>query len=65
MNKTKNKAVEAEVLANAPSVLSQFTAKQTKEILAAKREARKVGQLSAPFITAESLMTHLRQAKPR
>jgi antitoxin component of RelBE/YafQ-DinJ toxin-antitoxin module len=42
----------------------RFSAKETKEILAAKRESRKAGVLSGPFTTAESLITHLRKAKP-
>ena len=42
----------------------RFSAKETKEILAAKRESRKAGGLSGPFTTAESLITHLRKAKP-
>jgi addiction module RelB/DinJ family antitoxin len=42
----------------------RFNAAETKEILTAKREARKTGQLSGPFTTAESLITHLRQARP-
>jgi len=42
----------------------RFSAKETKEILAAKRESRKVGVQSGPFTTAESLITHLRKAKP-
>jgi DNA-damage-inducible protein J len=42
----------------------RFSAKETKEILAAKRQARKAGKVSGPFATAESLISHLRQAKP-
>jgi DNA-damage-inducible protein J len=42
----------------------RFTAQETKEILAAKREARKTKQLSGPHMTAESLIRHLRQARP-
>lgn len=42
----------------------RFSDKETKEILAAKRESRKAGMLSGPFTTAESLITHLRKAKP-
>jgi DNA-damage-inducible protein J len=42
----------------------RFSAKETKEILAAKRESKKAAQLSGPFTTAESLMSHLRQVKP-
>ncbi len=42
----------------------RFNARETKEILAAKREARKAAKLSAPFTTAESLISHLRQARP-
>jgi addiction module RelB/DinJ family antitoxin len=42
----------------------RFSAKETKEILNAKRESRKEGMLSGPFTTAESLMSHLRHIKP-
>jgi DNA-damage-inducible protein J len=42
----------------------RFSARETKDILAAKREARKAGRVSGPFTAAESLITHLRQAKP-
>jgi DNA-damage-inducible protein J len=42
----------------------RFSAKETKEILAAKRESKKAAQLSGPYTTAESLITHLRKAKP-
>jgi DNA-damage-inducible protein J len=42
----------------------RFSARETKDILAAKREARKTGRVSGPFTTPESLITHLRQAKP-
>lgn len=44
----------------------RFTAQETKEILAAKREAREAreaGGLSGPFATAESLIVHLRQPR--
>lgn len=41
----------------------RFTVQDTKEILAAKREARKAGGVSGPFATAESLVAHLRQAR--
>ncbi|MFM7181323.1 MAG: type II toxin-antitoxin system RelB/DinJ family antitoxin [Verrucomicrobiales bacterium] len=42
----------------------RFSAKETKEILAAKREARKKNQLSGPFTSAEALVGHLRKARP-
>jgi len=42
----------------------RFSAKETKEILAAKRESKKAAQLSGSFTTAESLITHLRKSKP-
>ena len=42
----------------------RFSARETKDILAAKREARKSKGVNGPFTTAESLITHLRQAKP-
>jgi addiction module RelB/DinJ family antitoxin len=42
----------------------RFSAKETKEILNAKRESRKAGMLSGPFTTAESLMSHLREVMP-
>ncbi len=43
----------------------RFSTKETKDILAARREARKAaGKVSGPFTTAESLISHLRQAKP-
>lgn len=42
----------------------RFSARETKEILAAKRESKKAAQLSGPFTTAESLIRHLRQVKP-
>ena len=42
----------------------RFSTKETKEILAAKRESKKAAQLSGPFTTAESLITHLRKVKP-
>ena len=42
----------------------RFSAKETKEILAAKRESKRAAHLSGPFTTAESLITHLRKAKP-
>ena len=42
----------------------RFSARETKDILAAKREARKAGRVSGPFTTPDSLITHLRQAKP-
>lgn len=42
----------------------RFNTKETKEILAAKREARKKSQLSGPFTTAEALVSHLRKARP-
>jgi hypothetical protein len=42
----------------------RFSAHETRDILAAKREARKAGKVSGPFTTAESLTSHLRQAKP-
>jgi len=41
----------------------RFSAKETKDILTAKRESQKAGMLSGPFTTAESLITHLRQVK--
>jgi hypothetical protein len=41
-----------------------FSVRETKDILAAKREARKTGRVSGPFTTAESLIAHLRQSKP-
>ena len=50
-------------LAEEPEVY-RFSARETKDILAAKREARKAGQVNGPFTTAESLITHLRRAKP-
>jgi DNA-damage-inducible protein J len=50
-------------LAEEPEVY-RFSARETKDILAAKREAKKAGKVSGPFTTAESLITHLRQAKP-
>lgn len=39
----------------------RFSAKETREILAAKREARKAADLSGPFTTAEDLIRHLRK----
>ncbi len=42
----------------------RFSARETAEILKAKREARKAGQLSGPYTTAEALITHLRKAQP-
>ena len=42
----------------------RFSAKETKEILAAKRESKKAAHLHGPFTTAESLITHLRKARP-
>lgn len=42
----------------------RFTAKETKEILAAKQESKKAAQRSGPFTTAESLIRHLRKAQP-
>ncbi len=39
----------------------RFSAKETREILAAKREARKAADLSGPFTTAEDLICHLRK----
>lgn len=50
-------------LAEEPKTYS-FSAKETKEILAAKREAHKAGKVSGPFSTAETLIAHLRKAKP-
>ncbi len=41
----------------------RFSARETEEILASRREARKPGRVSGPFSSAESLITHLR--KPR
>jgi DNA-damage-inducible protein J len=38
----------------------RFSARETKDILAAKREERKAGGVSGLFTTAESLITHLR-----
>ncbi len=42
----------------------RFSAKETKNILNAKRESQKAAMLSGPFATAESLISHLRQVKP-
>lgn len=42
----------------------RFSARETTEILKAKREARKAGLLSGPFNTPEALISHLRKAKP-
>ena len=42
----------------------RFSDKETKEILAAKRESKRAAHLSGPFTRAESLITHLRKAKP-
>lgn len=42
----------------------RFSERETKEILAAKREARKGAKVSGPFTTAESLITHLRKTRP-
>ncbi len=42
----------------------RFSERETKEILAAKRESKKAAKVSGPFTTAESLITHLRKARP-
>lgn len=42
----------------------RFTERETKEILAAKWEAKKAGNVSGPFTTPEALISHLRKAKP-
>jgi DNA-damage-inducible protein J len=42
----------------------RFSTKETKEILAAKQESKKAAQRSGPFTTSESLIRHLRKAKP-
>jgi DNA-damage-inducible protein J len=42
----------------------RFSARETAEILKAKREARKAVQRSGPYTTAEALITHLRKAQP-
>lgn len=42
----------------------RFSARETKEILEAKRESRKATQLSGPFTSPESLISHLRKARP-
>ena len=41
----------------------RFSARETKEILAAKRESRKASNVSKPFTTAESLINHLRKTR--
>lgn len=60
----KNNDLGTEGLADAMPTPSEVNAKETKAILVAKHEARNEGQLSGPFTTAESLINHLRQAKP-
>ena len=41
----------------------RFTARETEEILASRKEARKPGRVSGPFVTADSLITHLRKSR--
>jgi hypothetical protein len=41
----------------------RFSAGEEKEILAAKREARKPGKLSRPFTSPEALITQLRKSQ--